>query len=63
LGQRISDGFHFIGGTQAEVKTQIVLREIACASAHLAELLDSCGADGHTRADRSAVALCADEFE
>jgi len=31
--------------------------------AHLVNCLDSCGADGHTRTDRGAVALCTYEFE
>src|SRR5690242_6425188 len=56
-------GFHFLGGTQAEVQAQIVLREITSSAAYLAELLNSRGTNRHARADRSAIALCADEFE
>src|SRR6266853_1738001 len=55
--------FHFLGRSQAEMKTQIVLREIACAPVDLAELLNARGANGYARADRRAIALRANELE
>ena len=39
------------------------MREVTCAAADLTELLDASGANGYTRADCSAVALCTDELE
>src|SRR5260370_42410408 len=56
-------GFHLFGRAEAEVETQIVLREIACAAADFAELLYARGANGYARADCGAVALPADELE
>jgi len=50
--------------TQAEVKTQIVFaRDSLRLRRTSAELLDSWARMVTRRADRSAVALCADEFE
>src|SRR6202521_5504869 len=57
------DGVHFRGGAQAKVQTQIILREIACAAANLAELLDATSANGRTRTDRCAIALGAHEVK
>src|SRR6266581_4930631 len=57
------DRFHLRGGAQAEVQTQIVLREVACATADFAELFNTRGTNRYTGADCSAVALRADELE
>src|SRR5216684_4429587 len=60
VGPADLDGFHFFGGAQTEVKTQIVLREIACATAHFAELHDAGSANRYAGTDRGAIALGAD---
>src|SRR5260370_7100283 len=57
------DRFHFLGRAQAEVQTQIVLREVACAATDFAELFNTCGTNRYAGADCSAVALRADELE
>jgi hypothetical protein len=45
------------------MQAQIVLREVACASADFIELHELARAHGDARANRGAVALCADELE
>src|SRR5712692_3243098 len=55
--------FHFPGGAKAEVEAQIVLREVTSTAADFAELLYARGANGHARADRSAIAFGADQLE
>src|SRR5258708_1838806 len=57
------DRFHFLGRAQAEVQTQIVLREVACAATDFAELFNTCGTNRYAGTDCSAVALRADELE
>ena len=49
--------------TQAEVQAQIVLGEVTGAAAHFIELGQLPGLHRHPRADRSAVALGADQPE
>src|SRR5260370_2401863 len=56
-------GFHLFGRAEAEVETQIVLREIACAAADFAQLLYARAANGDARADCGAVAPRAHELE
>src|SRR5882724_329207 len=63
VGPANFDGFHFFRGAQAEVKPQIVLREIATAAVDFALLLHACCANGYLGSDCRAVALGADEFE
>jgi hypothetical protein len=58
--------FHVVDvivGSEAEVKTQVVLREIACAAAHLVRLNQISGSNLDSGADREAVAFCPREFE
>lgn len=55
--------FHLLGRAEAEVETQVVLREIAAAPTDFAELLYTCGVNRDTRANRGAIALGPDELE
>src|SRR5262250_914828 len=57
------DRFYLVGGAQAEVQAQVVLRQVAPPAANFTELLDTGGADGHASANRGPVALRADELK
>src|SRR5258708_24049525 len=45
------------------MKAQIILRKVTSAPVDFAELLDPCSVNRRARADRRAIAFCADEFE
>src|SRR5580658_489729 len=58
--------FHVVDvivGSEAEVKAQVVLREIARAAAHLVRLNQISGSDLDSGANREAVAFCPSELE
>src|SRR5713226_4621488 len=57
------DGLHFCSRAQSKMQTEIVLRKIARAAAHFAELLDASRTDGHPSADCGAIALGANQAE
>src|SRR5258706_1025896 len=57
------DGVHFCRRAETKMQAQVVLREITSAAMDFAELLNTCRADGHAGADRSAIAFCADQIK
>src|SRR6266446_1692046 len=56
-------GIDLRGDTEAKMLTQVVLREITPAGSNLAELTEARSKNRYARADRSAIALRADELE
>src|SRR5208282_3895104 len=57
------DSVDFCGFTEAEVEAEIVLGEIASATADFGDLADSGSVDGYASANGGAIALRADQFE
>ena len=62
-GPAYFDGVDFRRRSQAEMKTQIVLRKVTATAAHFVELGHSSGVNGDARADRCAITLCSLQTE
>src|SRR6266576_519883 len=52
---------HDLALAQSKMKSEVVLRQIASATANFVELCHASAADGDTRADRGTIRACTDE--
>jgi hypothetical protein len=74
VDRKVSEGLVFAGGpanfelvdfggfAEAEMEAEIVLREVAAAAAHFADLADAAGVQRDASANRGAIAFRADEL-